>query len=163
MASIAVATSKADRDWPPERWAQVIDALQERFGLRSALVGGRSARELDAERIIMERCRHKPLSTLGCSLRELVAVLDGSALVLSGDTAPVHIANALGRPVISLFAVSDPRRTGPYRGSQDLIIDAFREASDPDVVLMTRRPGRIDRIRVDDVLAKVELWHRSRR
>lgn len=158
FASIAIATSRADRDWPAERWAQLIDAMYERFDLRSMLVGGRSPRELEAERIIMARSRHKPSSTLGCSLRELVAVLHASALVLSPDTAPVHMAVALRRPVISLFANTDPRRTGPYRASQDLIVNAFRVEGDPDAVLMPKRGGRIGTIQVEDVLAKVELW-----
>jgi heptosyltransferase I len=168
FASIATSTSRAERDWPAERWAQVIDAMYERFDLRSMLVGGRSPRELEAERIIMARSRHKPFSTLGCSLRELVAVLNASALVLSPNTAPMHMAVALHRPVISLFATSEharygPRRTGPYRASQDLIVNAFRRDGGPDEVLMTKRGGRIETIQVEDVLAKVELWHGSYR
>jgi heptosyltransferase I len=163
FASIAVSTSNADRDWPAERWAQLIDAMYERFDLRSMLVGGRSPRELEAERLIMERTRHKPSSTLGCSLRELVAVLHASALVVTPDTAPMHMAVALRRPVISLFGATDPRRTGPYRASQDLIVNAFRMEGDPDAVMMTKRSGRMESIQVEDVLAKVELWHGSYR
>jgi heptosyltransferase I len=163
LASIAVATSKEDKDWPAERWAEVVDALYERFDLQSMLIGGKSTRERQAEQVIMERAHHKPLSSLGCSLREMVAVLQASALVLTADTAPLHMAVALARPVISLFGASDPRRTGPYRASQDLIVDAFRDPGDPDVVMMTKRSRRMGRIQVDDVLAKVEQWQRSYR
>ena len=49
-AAIVVATSKAEKDWLPERWAQVIDVLYEDYGLQPVLVGGRSERELAAER-----------------------------------------------------------------------------------------------------------------
>jgi heptosyltransferase I len=162
VASIGVATSRADRDWPAERWAQVIDVLYEKYGVQSMLVGGRSVRELEAERIIMQRVRHKPLSTLGCSLRELVSVIDASALVLTGDTAPSHIGSALGKPVIGLFGQTDPRRTGPYRGPRDLLIDAFQAERDPGAVSMPRS-SRMNTITVDDVLAKIDLWHRSYR
>jgi heptosyltransferase I len=161
FASIAVATSKPDKDWPAERWAEVIDVLHDKHSLASVLVGGMSPVERAAEATIMARATHKPLSTLGCSLREMVGVLDASTLVLSPDTAPMHIANALGRPVIALFGATDPRRTGPYGKSQDLVVDAFRNPDDPDGIIMDRRLGRVKTIRVEDVLDKVELWNRA--
>ena len=162
FAAIAVATSKPDKDWPAERWAEVIDVLRERYGLESVLVGGRSPVERAAEETIMTRARHAPRSTLGCSLREMVAVLDASTLVLSPDTAPMHIANALGRPVIALFGATDPKRTGPYGKSQELVVSAFSDPGDPEGIIMDRRLGRVKTISVADVLAKVERWHRGR-
>jgi len=163
LASVAVSTSKPDKDWPAERWAEVIDVLAGKHGLQPVLVGGKSPAELEAERVIMERAAHKPISTLGASLREMVVVLDASTLVLSPDTAPMHIANALGKPVISLFGATDPKRTGPYRASQDLVVNAFSDTGDPEGIIMDRRLGRVKTIAVDDVLAKVELWSRTRR
>ena len=53
-AAIVVATSKPQKDWLPERWAQVVDALWHEFELQPVLVGGRSARELHAVQVIME-------------------------------------------------------------------------------------------------------------
>lgn len=159
FASIAVATSKLDKDWPAERWAEVIDVLHDTYGLASVLVGGPSPVERQAEETIMARATHTPASTLGCSLREMVSVLDASTLVLSPDTAPMHIANALGRPVIALFGATDPKRTGPYGKSQELVVNAFSNADDPEGIIMDRRLGRVKTIRVDDVLATVDLWH----
>jgi heptosyltransferase I len=161
FASIAVATTKPDKDWPAERWAEVIDALHQKYGLPSVLVGGRSPAERTAEEVIMSRARHRPTSTLGCSLREMVSILDASTLVLSPDTAPMHIANALGRPVIALFGATDPKRTGPYGKSQALVVNAFSDPGDPEEIIMDRRLGRVKTIRVEDVLAKVDLWHRG--
>lgn len=161
FAAIAVATSKTDKDWPAERWADVIDVLKEKYGLDSVLVGGRSQVEQQAEETIAARAQHKPRSTLGCSLREMVSVLDASTLVLSPDTAPMHMANALGRPVIALFGATDPKRTGPYGKSQELVVNAFSQPGDPAAIIMDRRLGRVKTIRVEDVLAKVDLWHRS--
>jgi heptosyltransferase I len=163
IVSVAISSARLGRNWPAERWAEVIDSIQERHGLRAVLVGGRSEPELAAERIIMERVRERPVSTLGCSLRELVALIRGSALVMTPDTAPLHIAVALGVPVVGLFGMTDPRRTGPYRASHDLIVDAFRDPSDGDRIIVEKRSGRMERITVEQVLAKVELWHRTRR
>src|SRR5215218_4763203 len=62
VAAIVVATSKPQKDWLPERWAEVVDELFEDYGLQPVLVGGRSPRELHAESVIMEHARHRPLS-----------------------------------------------------------------------------------------------------
>lgn len=158
-ASIVVATSKPEKDWAPERWAEVVDALYAEHGLQPVLVGGRSPRELRAEEIIMARARHTPVSALGSGLRRLVAILDGSALVLAPDTGPLHVSVALDRPVISLIGYTNPRRTGPYRRFHDLIIDAYgNPGEDYRIGSMETRPGRMPRITVADVMAKVEVW-----
>jgi heptosyltransferase I len=78
--------------------------------------------------------------------------------VISLDTGPLHMAVALDRPVVSLMAQADPKRTGPYRKYQDLVVDAFREPADGDAVIWTRRRGRMPRITVDQVLARVAAW-----
>jgi len=157
-ASIVVATSKAQKDWMPERWAEVCDALWSDYGLQPVLVGGRSERELHAERVIMERTSHKPVSALGSGLRKLVAILDGSALVLSPDTGPLHMSVALDRPVVSLIGYSNPKRVGPYRKFRDLMIDAYGEPGEDYPISMENRLDRMGRIEVRDVMEKVALW-----
>ena len=158
IASIVAATSKAEKDWPPDRWAEVADALYEDFGMQVVLVGGQSQRELEAERVILRQTTHKPRSELGSGLRKLVSILDASSLVLSPDTGPLHISVALDRPVISLIGYTNPKRTGPYRRFHDLIIDAYGEPGEDYPISMENRPGRMGRIRTHDVLEKVELW-----
>ena len=158
LAAIVVGTSKAEKDWLPERWAEVSDALVEDYGLQPVLVGGRSERELAAEQIIMKRALHRPISALGSGVRPLVSILDGSALVLSPDTGPLHMSIALGRPTISLIGYADPRRTGPYRRCHDLMIDAFHDPGEVGPVTNERRPHRMQRITVRDVMARVQLW-----
>jgi heptosyltransferase I len=158
VASIVVATSKPQKDWPAERWARVCDALYEDHGLQPVLVGGRSERELAAEAVIMREARHRPVSALGSGLRKLVSILDGSALVLSPDTGPLHMSVALDRPVVSLIGYSNPKRVGPYRKFRDLMIDAYGEPGEDYPISMENRMDRMPRITVDDVLAKVQVW-----
>jgi len=160
IASIVIATSKPEKDWIPERWAEVSDALCEKFGMQVILVGGRSERELSAERIVMERTRHKPRSELGSGLRKLVAILDASSLVLSPDTGPLHMSVALNRPVISLMGYTNPKRTGPYRRFKDLVIDAYGDPGENYPISMENRPGPKERIETRDVLENVALWQR---
>jgi heptosyltransferase I len=162
-AAIVVATSKAQKDWLPERWAEVVDALSADFGLQPVLVGGRSPRELEAERIILERASHTPHSALGSGLRNLVSILDGSALVLAPDTGPLHVSVALERPVVSLMGYTNPKRTGPYRKYHDLIVDAYGEPGENYGITMENRLDRMPLIAVRDVLEKVERWRSAYR
>jgi heptosyltransferase I len=158
VAAIVVATSKPQKDWLPERWAEVSDALWHDFQLQPMLVGGRSPREVHAEQIIMQRAAHAPHSALGSGLRNLVGILDGSSLVLAPDTGPLHMAVALDRPVISLMGYTNPKRTGPYRRFHDLIVDAYGEPSENYRISMENRVDRMPRIAVRDVLDRVERW-----
>ena len=159
IAPIVVATSKPEKDWLPERWAQVCDALWHDFGVQPVLVGARSPREVNAERVILEGSRAPVASALGQGgLRGLVGILEGAALVLSPDTGPLHITVALDRPVVSLIAYSNPKRVGPYRKFGDLMIDAYGDPGEAYPISMENRPGRMPRITVRDVLDKVERW-----
>jgi heptosyltransferase I len=124
------------------------------------LVGGRSERERAAERVILDRARHKPVTALGSGLRSLVGILDGSALVLAPDTGPLHMAVALDRPVISLMGYTNPKRTGPYRRFHDLIVDAYGEPGEDYPISMENRRDRMARILVRDVIERVERWRR---
>jgi len=158
IASIVVATSKEEKDWIPERWAEVADVLHAQYGMQVVLVGGKSEREVAAERIVMERAKHKPRSELGSGLRNLVSILDSSALVLSPDTGPLHMTVALNRPVISLMGYTNPKRTGPYRRFQDLIVDAYGNPTEDYPISMENRPGRMKRIETRHVIEKMRLW-----
>lgn len=158
IASVVVGTSKIAKDWAPERWAEVCDALYDDYGLQPVLVGGGSERERRAEQAILAGSRKPHFSALGSGLRNLVGILDASALVLAPDTGPLHMAVALDRPVISLMAYTNPKRSGPYRKFHDLIVDAFGDPGESYDASATNRPGRMTRIQPRDVLVKVDLW-----
>jgi heptosyltransferase I len=157
-AAIVVATSKAEKDWMPERWAAVCDALYGDFGLQPLLVGGRSPRELSAESVIRGAAKVPVMSALGSGLRNLVGILDGSALVLSPDTGPLHMSNALNRPVIGLYGYTNAKRAGPYGQFGDLLIDAYGDPGEDYPVSMEYRHDRMARITVETVLDRVRVW-----
>jgi heptosyltransferase I len=157
-AALVIGSSDPHREWLPDRWAALADRLYEEFGLQPVLIGGRSPRELETERQILGGVRCPVISTLGISLRELVGVLDGTDLVIALNTAPLHMAVALDRPVISLMGHWNPKRTGPYRRFHDLMIDAYGEPEEDYAISTEKRPGGMQRIRVEDVLGKVRRW-----
>lgn len=171
-AALVIGSSKPAKDWPAERWASVASHLHAEFGLQPVLVGGRSPREAAAEREILERTNGRAISMLDSGLRPLVGILERAALVVSLDTGPLHIATALGRPVIALMGYTDPRRTGPYRHCRDLIVDAYHEpweiaAVDPEATVPSEvvvpidrgtKTDRMSRITVREVLDRVVRW-----
>lgn len=157
IAPIVVATSKPAKDWPAERWADVCDALWNEHGLQPVLVGGRSERELAAERVIMQRAP-MAVSALGSGLRRLAAILDGAAVALSPDTGPLHLAVALRTPVVSLLGYTNPKRVGPYDYARDLMIDAYGDPGEDYPLDMSYREDRMERIAVSDVLAMLQRW-----
>jgi heptosyltransferase I len=160
LAPIVVATSKAAKDWLPERWAEVCLRLWHDHGLQPVLVGGRSPRELAAESIIL---RQAPMaySALGSGLRKLSAILDAAAVALSPDTGPLHLAVALRTPVISLLGYTNPKRVGPYDFAHDLMIDAYGDPGEDYPLDMVYRDGRLPRITVEDVTARLAHWQRA--
>ena len=161
-ATLVIGATHREKEWPSDRWAELAKALRGDFGLEPVLAGGRSARELATARRI-EEGGAQTRSTLGVPLRELVAILDASELVISLDTAPLHMSVALGRPVISLMGYNNPKRVGPYRRYHDLIVDAYGDPGEDYPISYAHRSGRMPRITVRDVLEKVERWRSAYR
>jgi heptosyltransferase I len=161
-AALAIGASDPDREWLPDRWAAVADALYSVHGLRPILVGAGTARDRIAAAAIRGLAQAPVDDALGSGLRPLVSILGGAELVVSVDTGAVHMAVALDRPVITLMSNADPRRTGPYGPKfHDLTVDAYHDPGEQGPISWTRRRGRMPRITVTDVLERVARW-RSR-
>ena len=157
FATLVIGASHREKEWLPERWAEVASALRSDFGIEPVLAGGRSTRELETTRRI-DAAGAPVHNTLGVPLRELVAILDASELVISLDTAPLHMSVALNRPVISLMGYNNPKRVGPYRRYHDLIVDAYGDPGEDYPISYAHRLGRMPRISVRDVLERVQRW-----
>jgi heptosyltransferase-1 len=99
--------------WPTERYAAVARALRN-SGYRVLLNVGPGEETLAEQISFASDGAAIPLRS---SLAELIAVTRRAALVIGGDTGPVHLASALDRPVIGIFGPTDPARNGPFGGS----------------------------------------------
>ena len=111
---ISPCSSHALRNWMPGRYAAVADHAAAR-GHRVVLCGGRSDMERQMADTILAAMKHPALDLTGRdTLQQLPALLERADIVLSPDSGPVHIANAVGTRVIGLYACTDPRRSGPY-------------------------------------------------
>ncbi len=100
--------------YPAARWGAVARGLAERLGLavRVALPPNAAERELAGEIVQTSRGTASPIEA--ADLPTLGALSRRARLVLGGDTGPVHLAHALGTPVICLMGPTDPERHGPY-------------------------------------------------
>jgi heptosyltransferase I len=111
---VSPCSSHVPRNWIPDRYATVADHAATR-GHRVVLCGGRSTMERQMADAILAAMKHPTLDLTGKdSLQQLPALLERADIVLSPDSGPVHIANAVGTRVIGLYACTDPRRSGPY-------------------------------------------------
>jgi heptosyltransferase-1 len=95
--------------WPTERYAAVARGLTNR-GVR-VLVNAGPGEEPLAGGIVRSV---GAVSGLACSLGQLIALTRRVALVIAGDTGPLHLACALGRPVVGIYGPTDPSRNGPF-------------------------------------------------
>lgn len=155
--AVVVGTSKRAKNWNAEGYARVLEALESEHGLQPVLVGGPSAVEHEMAERIRSLTGARPVDALGDDPRRLVWLLDGSALVISPDTGPLHIARALDVPVVGLYGHTNPKRTGPYRRYGDLVADGYaRFPGEQYPICSTRRAG-MRRITVEMVLEKVAL------
>jgi lipopolysaccharide heptosyltransferase I len=106
--------------WLPERFGEMIDTLQSDAKVRCVLLGGADEVELCAR--IAGCCRSKPVNLAGrTTLRQLAAVLERADVVLCHDSAAMHLATALGRPLVCLVGPTNPLLTGPYRRPEDVV------------------------------------------
>jgi heptosyltransferase I len=127
--------------WPVERYATVACGLIAR-GFR-VLVNAGPGEEPMADRIVKEASSAAiPLAT---SLSQLIALTRRVALCVAGDTGPLHLACALGRPVVGIYGPTDPGRNGPY-GTRFRVLRSPQSRRDharrpePEAGLLTIQP-----------------------
>ncbi|MET0330603.1 MAG: glycosyltransferase family 9 protein [Dyella sp.] len=111
---VSPTSSHALRNWMPERYAAVMDHAAAR-GWRVVLIGGPSPGERAMADAVLAACKHAPLDLTGKdTLKRLLAMLTRASILITPDSGPMHMANAVGTKVLGLHAASNPHRSGPY-------------------------------------------------
>lgn len=156
--AVVLASSDPRKDWSIDGYARVLETLYHDFGLQPLIVGGSSDREARLASELTDLTRAPVVSAMANDLRRLLWLLDGSRLVLSPDTGPLHMARAMEVPVVGLYGLTNPRRSGPYRKFQELVVDGYaRYPGEEYEILRRRRRGGMGRITPRMVLEKMEL------
>jgi lipopolysaccharide heptosyltransferase I len=116
FAVLLPGTNWPTKRWPVEHFAALVGPLRERFGLDSIVAGGPDVAGIAG---LIPRAINVVGKT--SNLRQLVALLERADLVIANDSGPMHIAAALGRPLVTMFGPTNPQRTGPY-GRLDSVV-----------------------------------------
>jgi lipopolysaccharide heptosyltransferase I len=142
-----------NKRWPAARFGALAAAMRDRFGLPSVVVWGPGEEGLAAQ--VSEASAGAATIAPATSMTDLFAVARGARLVVSGDTGPLHIAAAVGAPIVALFGPTFPHRNGPWAAAD---VSLSRDAA---CVCHYQRECRrrdrcIDEIAVADVMAAAE-------
>jgi lipopolysaccharide heptosyltransferase II len=139
------------KQWPAGRFAEVIDRLHAETGARAVLVGSAAAAAGAAS--IAEASRARPIDLAGrTSLRELPAVIAEARAMLTNDSGPMHVAAAVGTPVVAVFGPTNPSRTGPYSDRAVVVRSAVPCA--PCYQRRCDRPVCLEEVGVEDVVGE---------
>jgi heptosyltransferase I len=163
---ISPCSSHVLRNWRADRYAAVADHAALR-GWRVVLCGGRSQLERETTDAILAAMKSPALDLVGKdTLKQLPALLERADLVMTPDSGPMHIANAMGAKVLGLHAASNPARSGPYsdrRYCVDRYDDAARKylhrpASELKWGTKIEHEGVMDLVTVADAIAAFERY-----
>ncbi len=159
-------TSWASKCWPADRYARLAEELGRKFpDMRVVVSSGPGEEPLAREIESMSEASVAVFA--GRRLGEMAALLERSCVTVASDTGPLHLAAALGRPVVGLYGPTDPRRNGPY-GPLALVVSAGVECEGCWSSICRRAPKcveapkRVDahacmkRIEVSRVMEEVE-------
>jgi heptosyltransferase-1 len=134
------------KQWPAERYGMVARRLAE-DGLKSFVNFGPGEEQLSRA---TETASANAATGVTCTISELISLMRRASLFVGGDTGPLHLAAALGVPVVAIFGPTNPARNGPW-GTASLVLrnaasrTSHARRSQPDEGLLE--------ISVDEVVA----------
>jgi heptosyltransferase-1 len=134
------------KQWPAERYGAVAAELgRAGYGV---LVNATSMEDASAAAVVL--ASDGAAAALPCSMAEMIALVRRASLVIAGDTGPLHLAAALGRPVVGLYGPTDPARNGPY-GTRSRVLRHAASVTDHSRHASTEEG--LMQITVDEVVA----------
>ncbi len=147
-----------NKRWPPEKFGAVAGAIQASRGLPWVVVWGPGEEPL--ARRVEEASSGSTMLAPPTSLVDLMALVQRAAIVVAGDTGPVHLAAAAGTPVVGLYGPTNPARNGPW-SPEDICVSRFDRCACHHKRRCTAAAWCLDTIEVDEVIRAVERRLRS--
>lgn len=153
---ISPCSSHTRRNWYADRHAAVANHAVSR-GWRVVLCGGRSELERGTADAIQAQLAQPALDLVGKdTLKQLPALLARADLVMTPDSGPMHIANAMGTKVLGLHAASNPHRSGPY-SDRRYCVDRYDDAARRFLGKPASALGWGTKIEFDDVMQLITV------
>lgn len=137
FAMLTPGAGWAGKQWPAERFGQVARALAA-HNLKTLVNTGPGEEALASSVVEASGGSAVPVR---CTIAQLIALTRRARIFLGGDTGPLHLAAALGIPVVAMFGPTDPARTGPF-GTQAVVLrhpesmTTFSHHPQPDEALL---------------------------
>jgi heptosyltransferase-1 len=141
-----------NKRWAPERFGAVADRIRRDHGLAVTVTWGPGEERL--AQAVVEASSGAAQQAPATGLPELLALVRGARLVVSGDTGPLHLAAAAATPVVAVFGPTDPQRNGPW-ASDDVSVSEFSRCRCHHKRQCSRETRCLDDIRVGDVVRAV--------
>ncbi|MEO7166202.1 MAG: glycosyltransferase family 9 protein [Spartobacteria bacterium] len=133
-------SARAEKFWVARRWAEIADRMFSQKRVRFVLTGGTSLMEQEHIARIKAQLRHPIIDLSGqIDLLTLSALLQRARLLVTIDSAPMHLAGALGTPQVVLFGPTNPFHWHP-RGTRAIILEAGK--ADPAIGFVPKQPAR---------------------
>ena len=131
--AVHLGASDKSKMWPVDKFIVLIRELQRKYKLRVVLVGGENLSSLGEK--LVSSVENRVLNLIGrTTVGQMVAVLKCCDVLVSNDSGPVHVADAVGTPVVSIFTRNqpgiNPERWGPVGKNSQII--AIPQDLDPD-------------------------------
>ena len=142
-----------NKRWPPARFGALASAIRTRLGRPALVLWAPEEHELASHVVAASAGAAELCPRTG--ITDLFGVARGAALMVSGDTGPLHIATAVGTPVVALFGPTDPLRNGPW-SPFDAVVSRFEQCSCHYQRRCRRPQDCLGDIGVDEVMAVVE-------
>jgi lipopolysaccharide heptosyltransferase I len=142
-----------NKQWPPERFGEVARVIAERHGLEWIVVWGPGEEAL--ARRVEESSSGSAMMAPPTTLTDLMALIERAAIVVAGDTGPIHLAAAAGTPVVGLYGPTNPARNGPW-SPHDVTLSRFDVCQCHHKRRCTAPNWCLGTIGVDDVVAAIE-------
>ncbi|MFB3854914.1 MAG: glycosyltransferase family 9 protein [Vicinamibacterales bacterium] len=111
-----------NKRWPTERFGSLASTIAIRHGLPSVVLWGRGEERL--ARAVADRSNGAAFVAPRTSIADLVSLVSAARLMVAGDTGPLHIAAAVGTPIVGIYGPTDPARNGPWSGN-DVSVSRF--------------------------------------
>ena len=132
-----------NKRWPPDRFGAVAEAMARDYGLSSLVLWG-PGEEHVAEEVVAASSGAAEVSP-STTITDVVGLARSARLMVSGDTGPLHLAAAVGTPIVALFGPTYPERNGPW-AERDVTVSRVRQC----VCHYERQCRRTDRC-IDDI------------
>lgn len=142
LVSVHPWTSNPKKQWPLERFRMLLDRLGRTLGVRPVLIGG--PQECTRADEVLPDASPRLINLIGqFSLKELAACLRRTRLLITNDSGPMHLAAAVGTPVVALFGTGDtgshPGRWGPWGSGHTVIHKPLEQITVEEVLVAAQR------------------------